>query len=75
MISQRLESFYEQLSEKEVFLKELNNKEFHSQRDLINTIESGLNGFRNLVDIKYNGLTFTYSLKHNAIQHKTSTLG
>ncbi len=27
------------------------------------------------MDIKYNGLTFTYSLKHNAIQRRTNRFG
>ena len=74
--SQRLESFYSQLAEKETFLNDLmRRKGFRSQRDMIGTIESGLKGFRNLVDIKYSELTFTYSLKHNAIQRRTNTFG
>ena len=73
--SQRLESFYAQLAEKEALLSELRKKEFHSQRDLISTIESGLKGFRNLVDIQYADLTFTHSLKHKAIQRRTNRLG
>ena len=73
--SQRLESFYAQLAEKEALLSELRKKEFHSQRDLISTIESGLKGFRNLVDIRYADLTFTHSLKHRAIQRRTNRFG
>ena len=74
--SQRLESFYSQLAEKEAFLNDMmRRKGFRSQRDIIGTIESGLKGFMNLVDIRYSGLTFTYSLKHNAIQRRTNTFG
>ena len=73
--SQRLESFYAQPAEKEALLSELRKREFHSQRDLISSIESGLKGFRNLVDIRYANLTFTHSLKHKAIQRRTNRFG
>lgn len=73
--SQRLESFYSQLAEKETFLNDMMRRGFHSKSDKIGTIESGLKGFRNLVDIRYSELTFTYSLKHNAIQRKTNAFG
>jgi transposase len=38
-------------------------------------VEMGLKGFRNLVDVRYSCLTFSYSLKHNAIQRRTNTFG
>jgi len=73
---QRLESFYSHLVEKETFLNDtMRRKVFRSQRDLIGNIESGLKGFRNLLDISYSGLTFTYPLKHNVIKRRTNTLG
>ena len=74
--SQRLESFQSQLAEKEAFLNDImRRKGFRSQRDMIGTIGSGLKGFRNLGDIRYSELTFTYSLKHSAIQRRTNTFG
>ena len=73
--SQRLESFYSQLSEREAMLSDLMKRKFISQRDRIATVESSLKGFRNLMDIRYSDNGFTYELKHKAIQRRTNRFG
>ncbi len=73
--SQRLESFYSQLSEREATISDLMKRRFRSQRDRIATVESALKGFRNLMDIQYSENGFTYELKHKAIQRKTNRFG
>ena len=73
--SQRLESFYAQLSEREATLSDLMGRRFRSQRDRIATVESALKGFRNLMDVQYSDNGFTYELKHKAVQRKTSRFG
>ena len=73
--SQRLESFYSQLSEREETLSDLKNRKFRSQRDRVATVESALKGFRNLMDIQYSDDGFTYELKHKAIQRRTNRFG
>ncbi|MCL5730923.1 MAG: hypothetical protein M1605_02230 [Candidatus Thermoplasmatota archaeon] len=73
--SQRLESFYSQLSEREATISDLMKRRFRSRRDRIATVESALKGFRNLMDIQYSENGFTYELKHKAIQRKTNRFG
>ena len=73
--SQRLESFYAQLSEREATLSDLMGRRFRSQRDRIATVESALKGFRNLMDVQYSDNGFTYELKHKAVQRKTNRFG
>ena len=73
--SQRLESFYAQLSEREATLSDLMGRRFRSQRDRIATVESALKGFRNLMDVQYSDNGFTYELKHRTIQRKTNRFG
>ena len=73
--SQRLESFYAQLSEREATLSDLMGRRFRSQRDRIATVESALKGFRNLMDVQYSDNGFTHELKHKAVQRKTSRFG
>ena len=75
--TRRLESFYYNLSEKEKNLDVLKGKKFQSQSDMAKTVEEELKGFSNLVDVKYdfNEMTFSYQLKHKAIQRSTNRFG
>ena len=75
--TRRLESFYYTLSEREKNLDVLKGKRFQSQSDMAKTVEEELKGFSNLVDVKYdfNEMTFSYQLKHKAIQRKTNRFG
>ncbi|MGC8618624.1 MAG: hypothetical protein ACP5UZ_07840 [Thermoplasmata archaeon] len=70
----RIESFYYDLSEMEKNLDVLKRKKFHSQSDMAKTVEEELKGFSNLVDVKYdlNEMTFSYEIRHKAIQRKTN---
>ena len=72
--TRRLESFYYNISEKEKNLDVLKGKRFQSQSDLTRTVEEELKGFLNLVNVKYDfkEITFSYQLKHKAIQRKTN---
>ena len=75
--TRRLESFYYTLSEKEKNLDVLKGKKFQSQSDMAKTVEEELKGFNNLEDVKYdfNEMTFSYQLKHKAIQRRTNRFG
>ncbi|MGC8515128.1 MAG: IS1634 family transposase [Thermoplasmata archaeon] len=75
--SRRIESFFAQLSERETGLKELGKTRFKTQQDLIGSVESALKGFRRLIDVQYDKkkLSFSYSLRHKAIQRRNNRLG
>ena len=75
--TRRLESLYYTLSEREKNLDVLKGKRFQSQSDMAKTVEEELKGFLNLVNVKYdfNEITFSYQLKHKAIQRKTNRFG
>ena len=75
--SQRIESFYEQLAEKQSLLDDLRTKKFKKLVDLTRAVESAIDGFHRLIDIVYDKdkLTFSYELKHKAIQRRTNRFG
>ena len=75
--SRRIESFFARLAERETALKELGNTRFKTEQDLIGSVESTLKGIRKLFDVIYHkeSLSFSYSLKHKAIQRRNNRLG
>ena len=75
--TKKIESFYYTLSQKEKNLDVLKGKSFHSSKDMVKSVEEEMNGFNNLVELKYDykNMKFSYELKHKAIQRKTKRFG
>jgi len=76
-MTKKLESFYYTFSQKEKNLDVLKGKSFHSSKDMVKSVEEELNGFKNIVELKYDfkGMKFSYELNHKAIQRKTNHFG
>ena len=75
--TKKIESFYYTLSQKEKNLDVLKGKSFHSSKDMVKSVEEEMNGFNNLVELKYDykNMKFSYELKHKAIQRRTNRFG
>ncbi len=75
--SSKLESFYSRLSEMEGSLNILKEKKFDSPMDMMRTVGEQIKGFGNLIDVAYDrdAITFSYELKHKAIQRRTNKFG
>ena len=58
-------------------LKVMREKRFSSSADMMRTVSEHINGFGNLIEVSYDrdALTFSYELRHNAIQRRTNTFG
>ena len=73
--AERIESFYSKLSEAENRLKGMMAVKFNSRSDMIRSVTESVKGMGRYISLKFSGSTFTYSLKHKAIQSHTSRMG
>lgn len=71
----RIEAFYSRLSVIEKDLHELQRREFDSTQDMMRTVNASLGKMAKYIEIKPSGKTFSYRLKHNAIQARTNRMG
>jgi Transposase len=73
--AERIESFYSKLSEAEKRLRGMMAVKFSSRNDMIRSVTESVRGMGRYISLKFTGSTFTYSLKHRAIQSHTSRMG
>ena len=71
----RTQAFYSKLSDTERDLKDLQSREFDSEQDMIRTSVSATGNMSRYFEIHPSKGTFTYRLKHNAIQARTNRMG
>ena len=73
--AESIESFYSRLSEAEKRLRGMMAVKFSSRNDMIRSVTESVRGMGRYITLKFTGSTFTYSLKHRAIQSHTSRMG
>ena len=73
--AEKIQALYSQISDMERELHELQDKEFDNQQDMMRTVMSAAGRMERYVEIKPSGKTFSYRLKHNAIQARTNRMG
>ena len=71
----KIQALYSQISDMERDLHELQDKEFDNQQDMMKTVISAAGRMERYVEIKPSGKTFSYRLKHNAIQARANRMG
>lgn len=71
----RMQAFYSRLSGIEIDLKVLQDKEFDSEQDMMHTVISATGKMTRYFDLRASEGSFTYRLKHNAIQARTNRMG
>ena len=73
--AERIQAFYSGLSDAEMDLKELQARAFDSEQDMMHTATSAAGRMSRYFELKASGSSFTYRLKHNAIQARTNRMG
>ncbi|MCL4480762.1 MAG: hypothetical protein M1113_04685 [Candidatus Thermoplasmatota archaeon] len=56
-------------------LHEMQDQEFNSQQDMIRSVMKAAGKLLKYIEINQSGKTFTYRLKHNAVQARTNSMG
>ena len=54
---------------------DLQDQEFNSQQDMIRSVTKAAGKLLKYIEIRSSGKTFTYRLKHNAVQARTNRMG
>jgi transposase len=73
--AERIQSFYSRIWEAERDLKDLQDKIFDTDQDMMHAAMSAAGRMSRYFDIRVSGKSFTYRLKHNAIQARTNRMG
>lgn len=71
----RIQAFYSKLSDAERVLKDLQSRKFDSEQDMIRTAVSATGNMSRYFEIHPSNGSFTYRLRHNAIQARTNRMG
>ena len=71
----RIQAFYSRLSDVENGLKNLQEKEFDTEQDMIQTAVSALGNMSRYFEIHASNGSLTYRIRHNAIQARTNRMG
>ena len=75
MRAEKIQAFYTGLSVMEKDLHEMQDQEFNSQQDMIRSVTKAAGKLLKYIEIIPSGKTFTYRLKHNAVQARTNRMG
>ncbi len=73
--AEKIRTFYSRLSDIEIDLKDLKEKKFDNEDDMIRTVTTTASDMARYIEIEYPGNTFEYKLKHSAIKEKTDRMG
>ena len=75
MRAEKIQVFYTGLSVMEKDLHEMQDQESNSQQDMIRSVTKAAGKLLKYIEIIPSGKTFTYRLKHNAVQARTNRMG
>ena len=75
MRAEKIQAFYAGLSDMERDLHEMQDQEFNSEQDMIRSVTKAAGKLLKYIEIRSSGKTFTYRLKHNAVQARTNRMG
>jgi len=73
--AESIDSFYSVLAETENRINSMKSVKFQSRDDMIRTVTESVKGMGKYMALKFPASSFTYSLKHKAIQSHTSRMG
>jgi transposase len=73
--AEKIQAFYAGLSGMERDLHEMQEKEFDTEQDMIRSVTKAAGKLLKYIEIRSSGKTFTYRLKHNAVQARTNRMG
>jgi transposase len=75
MRAEKIQAFYAGLSGMERDLQEMQEKEFDSEQNMIRSVTKAAGKLLKYIEIRSSGKTFTYRLKHNAVQTRKNRMG